>query len=131
LIEVQSQASASAEPQAVTMQDKPKPERIIICGTSFFARAIEAGLDTIKHVEVIRLNNHLPDMLAKIIGRAPIAVIFEQDNFRSELALTLLRHGLLLVELDPQQSRARVLVGHEVSIAGYADLVQVITEQAF
>ena len=99
---------------------------IAICGESIFLMAIEAGLAALPGVEVTRFDPHLPDVVARIVSIAPDIVILERGGDDGGLTRELLSHGLLLVELNANQSTVTLLTGHEVSVSGAADLIELV-----
>jgi len=99
---------------------------IAICGESIFLMAIEAGLAALPGVEVTRFDPHLPDVVARIVSIAPDVVILERGGDDGGLTRELLSHGLLLVELNANQSTVTLLTGHEVSVSGAADLIELV-----
>jgi len=99
---------------------------IAICGESIFLMAIEAGLAALPGVEVTRFDPHLPDVVARIVSIAPDVVILERGGDDGGLTRELLSHGLLLVELNANQSTVTLLTGHEVTVSGAADLIELV-----
>jgi len=101
-------------------------QRVVICGESIFLMAIEAGMAALLGVEVARFDPYLPDVAARIKSMAPDVVILEQGGDVGGLARELLSHGLLLVELNANQSTVTLLTGHEVTVSGAADLIELV-----
>lgn len=108
----------------------PSQCQVVICGTSVFLMAIEAGLTTWLATPVVRVNPALPDAVGRIVALAPDAVLIERGGCDTALALELLYHGVMLIELDPRRNRAQVLIGREVSYPGGAELVDFIKQNS-
>ncbi len=101
-------------------------QRVVICGESIFLMAIEAGLAALPDAEVVRFDPHLPGVVARIVSIAPDIVILERGGDDGGLARELLSHSLLLVELNANQSTVTLLTGHEVTVSGAADLIELV-----
>jgi len=100
--------------------------RVVICGTSVFLMAIEAGLAKLPGMEVVRLNPHLPGAEARIMALSPDVVIVERSDNHAGQTQMLLSHGLPLVELDASRNVITVLSGRQVQVSKMEDLVRVI-----
>jgi ABC-type Fe3+-hydroxamate transport system substrate-binding protein len=100
--------------------------RIVICGQSIFAMAIEASLATLPEVEVIRLHAYLPTLIERITTLQPDIVVIEHNQSRSDLALVLLSRGLPLVVLDSKQNQGLLITGHAFPVS---DLIELVSSQ--
>ncbi len=101
---------------------------IAICGESVFLMAIEAGLAALPGVEVVRFNPYIPDVIVRIEAIAPDIVILERGGDDGGLTRELLSRGLLLVELDANQSTVTLFTGREVSVSGTAGLIELVEQ---
>jgi hypothetical protein len=102
--------------------------RIVICGTSILAMAIEVNLGSLSELDIVRLDPHLPGAVDRITAMKPDVVLLERDLRPEGLVLTLLGCGCLLLELDAATGVLSVLDRHLVPVRRIDDLVQVIGE---
>ncbi len=99
---------------------------IAICGESILLLLISEGRGVRPGGRSRRFELHLPDIVARIVSIAPDVVILERGGDDGGLTRELLSHGLLLVELNANQSTVTLLTGHEVSVSGAADLIELV-----
>ncbi|MCP4542718.1 MAG: hypothetical protein GY832_36815 [Chloroflexi bacterium] len=110
------------------MQANNNRQRIIICGTSIFLSAIEAGLAAWPGLEVIHFHPHLPGVVERIAALEPDMVVVEQNDAHGDLVLALLSRGLPLVELDAQTGQGTFLTGRKFPISGAEDMVRLLKQ---
>jgi hypothetical protein len=103
---------------------------VVICGTSVFLAAIEAGMMTLLGKAVVPINPDVPDAVGRIVALSPAVVVFEKSGLRDTLPLALLAQNLTLIELDPHQNHARILSGRVVPVFAGVDLVALIQQLA-
>ena len=105
-------------------------QRIVICGTSIFSMAVEAGLAALPDIDVVRLDPHLPGGGDRVAALKPDAVIVERDGVSAGLALDLLGRGFPVIELDTAEGMLTILNRHQIRVSGMDELVRVIEQVA-
>ncbi len=110
------------------MQANTNRQRIIICGTSIFLSAIEAGLATWPGLEVIHFHPHLPGAVERIADLEPDMIVVEQNESHSDLTLALVSRSLPLVELDALTGQGTLLTGRKLPISGAEDMVRLLEQ---
>ncbi len=103
-------------------------QRIIICGTSIFLSAIEAGLTALPELEVIHFHPHLPGVVERIADLEPDMIVVEQNDTHGDLALALLNRSLPLVELDALTGQGTFLTGRKFPISGAEDMTRLLKQ---
>ena len=101
--------------------------RIVICGVSLFAMAIETSLTRLLD-SVTRLDPHVPEAAERIVRLNPDVVLIERNEGQGDLALALLGMGIPLIELDVERKQAVALTGRLLPAIGVADLTQMIAQ---
>jgi hypothetical protein len=102
--------------------------RIVVCGQSIFAHALEAALKEDAAVDVIRLHPHLPAIVERITEFRPTVVLLENSAEHSALVLALLEHDIPLVQLDVESGASRLLTGRALPLASDPDVDRLLEQ---
>jgi hypothetical protein len=104
------------------------PPRVVICGQSIFALAMEAALVSKSEPgpEIVRVHPHLPAIIERIAALQPAVVLLENCGNHQALTLALLRRAIPLVELDLDTGQGMLLTGQPVTFARRPDLDRLI-----
>jgi hypothetical protein len=100
--------------------------RVIVCGQSIFAHALEAALMEEGAVDVIRLHPHLPAIVERIVSLRPTLVLVECGETHNDLTIALLTQGVPLVSLDIEAGQGTLFTGRPVALASQPDLARLI-----
>lgn len=103
--------------------------RIVLCGDSVFLLAIESSLATLPQVETIRINPHIPDVLARIAAQEADLIILEKGTNNGKIPLALLQGSIPLIIMDSDKHNLTIVTGTQVQVAEFSDLLQVIDQQ--
>jgi hypothetical protein len=104
--------------------------RIVICGASIFAMAIETSLRSLPGVATQRLNPDIPEVLDRITATQPDAVLVERDDRLIELLTPLLDCRIPLLILDATTGVLSILDGSRSPSPNIKDLVSAIERLA-
>jgi hypothetical protein len=104
------------------------PPRVVICGQSIFALAMEAALVSKSGPgpEIVRVHPHLPAIIERIAALQPAVVLLESCGDHAALALALLRRAIPLVALYLDTGQGVLMTGQPVTFAHRPDLDRLI-----
>ena len=108
-----------------------KRQIVVLFGDSLLMDTVEAGLEKIKELGVIRIHTSIPDVVQRIEPLSPDLVIFDLDLPNSQFLLPFLRTlpGIPLLGLDVTCSRVIALSSRQYTTLTVHDLARVIHMQ--
>jgi len=105
-------------------------QRVVICSTaqSIFLLSIEAVFLHHPGLQVLRINPHLPNIVARIIALKPDLVLIGKEN--SKISTRLLDKDLPLLILDSDRATLATPAGERIPVTGTGDLARSLQKLA-
>ncbi len=102
--------------------------RVVLYGSSLLMRGMEASLKAQPGLELASLQTDIGQLREQVRRLQPKAVMVEAGALPDEVGMALLRDepGLVLVTLDPECSRVRLLSGRQAQTVTSKDLLRLI-----
>ncbi len=102
--------------------------RVILYGSSLLMKGVETSLKALPGLELASLQTNSDKLREQVHRLQPDSVVVEAGTVPDELSMALLKEipGLVLVTLDLECNRVRVLSGHQAQVVTTKDLVRAI-----